>query len=134
MAEPMILALSCADRPGIVARVTGYLALGGCNIIEAQQFDDLAEGRFARAIRALAPRAVLLCGSEARLDVVGTAVRKLLNGGSVGRVYGYRAAQLVSGRNGIVLLGETPGTATESLLEAVGDVPAAAAQRRPAEA
>ncbi|HUD29691.1 MAG TPA: formyltetrahydrofolate deformylase [Novosphingobium sp.] len=46
MAEPMILALSCADRPGIVARVTGYLAKSGCNIIEAQQFDDLAEGRF----------------------------------------------------------------------------------------
>ncbi|EJL31175.1 formyltetrahydrofolate deformylase [Novosphingobium sp. AP12] len=46
MAEPMILALSCADRPGIVARVTGYLAQSGCNIIEAQQFDDLAEGRF----------------------------------------------------------------------------------------
>lgn len=46
MAEPMILALSCADRPGIVARVTGYLAQCGCNIIEAQQFDDLAEGRF----------------------------------------------------------------------------------------
>jgi formyltetrahydrofolate deformylase len=46
MAEPMILALSCADRPGIVARVTGYLAQMGGNITEAQQFDDLAEGRF----------------------------------------------------------------------------------------
>lgn len=46
MADAMILALSCADRPGIVARVTGYLAQVGCNIVEAQQFDDLAEGRF----------------------------------------------------------------------------------------
>ena len=34
MAEPMILALSCADRPGIVARVTGYLAQMGGNIID----------------------------------------------------------------------------------------------------
>ncbi|AXB75581.1 formyltetrahydrofolate deformylase [Novosphingobium sp. P6W] len=46
MPEPLILALSCADRPGIVARVTGYLARMGCNIIEAQQFNDLAEDKF----------------------------------------------------------------------------------------
>ena len=46
MAEPLILALSCADRPGIVARVTGFLAGRGGNIVEAQQFDDPASGRF----------------------------------------------------------------------------------------
>ena len=46
MAEPLILALSCADRPGIVARVTGYLAQMGGNIIEAQQFNDLDEDKF----------------------------------------------------------------------------------------
>jgi formyltetrahydrofolate deformylase len=46
MAEPLILAFSCADRPGIVARVTGYLAQMGANITEAQQFDDLEQGRF----------------------------------------------------------------------------------------
>ncbi|MEW9854322.1 formyltetrahydrofolate deformylase [Novosphingobium sp. M1R2S20] len=46
MAEPLILALSCVDRPGIVARVTGYLAQAGGNIIEAQQFNDLAENKF----------------------------------------------------------------------------------------
>jgi len=46
MPEPLILALSCADRPGIVARVTGFLARMGCNIIEAQQFNDLAEDKF----------------------------------------------------------------------------------------
>ncbi|WP_103098792.1 formyltetrahydrofolate deformylase [Novosphingobium guangzhouense] len=46
MTSPLILALSCADRPGIVARVTGYLAQMGANIIEAQQFDDLEQGRF----------------------------------------------------------------------------------------
>lgn len=46
MAGPLILALSCADRPGIVARVTGYLAQMGGNIIEAQQFNDLEEDKF----------------------------------------------------------------------------------------
>ena len=46
MSEPLILALSCKDRPGIVARVTGYLAQCGCNIIEAQQFNDLDEDKF----------------------------------------------------------------------------------------
>jgi len=45
-AAPLILALSCKDRPGIVARVTGYLAQAGGNIIEAQQFNDLAQGKF----------------------------------------------------------------------------------------
>lgn len=44
--SPLILAFSCADRPGIVARVTGYLAQMGANIVEAQQFDDLEQGRF----------------------------------------------------------------------------------------
>ncbi|GFM27247.1 formyltetrahydrofolate deformylase [Novosphingobium sp. PY1] len=46
VAQPLILALSCADRPGIVARVTGYLAQMGGNIIEAQQFNDLDEDKF----------------------------------------------------------------------------------------
>ena len=41
-----ILTLSCADRPGITARVTGYLAEVGGNILEAQQFNDEDGGRF----------------------------------------------------------------------------------------
>jgi formyltetrahydrofolate deformylase len=43
---PMILALSCPDRPGIVAAVSTLLAEAGCNIRDAQQFDDLETGRF----------------------------------------------------------------------------------------
>ncbi|MEO6091475.1 MAG: formyltetrahydrofolate deformylase [Novosphingobium sp.] len=46
MAEALILALSCRDRPGIVARVTGYLADLGGNITEAQQFNDPAGSMF----------------------------------------------------------------------------------------
>jgi formyltetrahydrofolate deformylase len=46
MTAPLILTLSCEDRPGIVSRVTGFLADFGGNILEAQQFDDTESGRF----------------------------------------------------------------------------------------
>lgn len=46
MTAPMILTLSCEDRPGIVANVTGNLFTSGANILEAQQFDDTESGRF----------------------------------------------------------------------------------------
>ncbi|WP_029002816.1 formyltetrahydrofolate deformylase [Azorhizobium doebereinerae] len=41
-----ILTLSCPDRPGIVAAVSTFLFEKGCNILEAQQFDDTESGRF----------------------------------------------------------------------------------------
>ena len=41
-----ILTLSCRDRPGITARVTGYLFDCGGNILEAQQFNDQDQGSF----------------------------------------------------------------------------------------
>lgn len=43
MATPLILTLACPDRPGITARVTGFLFERGCNILDAQQFNDRAE-------------------------------------------------------------------------------------------
>ena len=46
MSNQAILTLSCIDRPGIVAAVSGLLTRQGCNILEAQQFDDLLTGRF----------------------------------------------------------------------------------------
>ena len=42
MAEPLILTLACPDRPGITARVTGFLFERGANILDAQQFNDRA--------------------------------------------------------------------------------------------
>lgn len=39
---PLILTLACPDRPGITARVTGFLFERGCNILDAQQFNDRA--------------------------------------------------------------------------------------------
>lgn len=41
-----ILTLSCPDRPGIVAAVSTLLFEAGCNILDAQQFDDVETGRF----------------------------------------------------------------------------------------
>jgi formyltetrahydrofolate deformylase len=46
MSEVQILSLSCRDKPGITARVTGYLFEQGGNILEAQQFDDEEDGEF----------------------------------------------------------------------------------------
>jgi formyltetrahydrofolate deformylase len=41
-----ILTLSCPNRPGIVASVSNLLFDAGCNILDAQQFDDVETGRF----------------------------------------------------------------------------------------
>ncbi|MCT2559587.1 formyltetrahydrofolate deformylase [Tsuneonella sp. YG55] len=41
-----ILRIACDDRPGIVARVSSYLAASGGNILDAQQFEDRLSERF----------------------------------------------------------------------------------------
>ncbi|MFF4414642.1 formyltetrahydrofolate deformylase [Streptosporangium sp. NPDC001559] len=41
-----VLTLSCPDRPGVVAAVSGLLAGRECNIIESQQFGDPVSQRF----------------------------------------------------------------------------------------
>ncbi|MEO0057064.1 MAG: hypothetical protein RIT17_501 [Pseudomonadota bacterium] len=43
MPAPLVLTLACPDRPGITARVTGFLFERGANILDAQQFNDRAE-------------------------------------------------------------------------------------------
>ena len=45
-ATQYVLALSCPDRPGIVAAVSTFLFEQGCNILDAQQFDALDTGAF----------------------------------------------------------------------------------------
>ncbi|GAA4104031.1 formyltetrahydrofolate deformylase [Nonomuraea soli] len=40
MSAEYVLTLSCPDRPGVVAAVSGLLAEQGCNITESQQFGD----------------------------------------------------------------------------------------------
>ncbi|KAA9376778.1 formyltetrahydrofolate deformylase [Microbispora amethystogenes] len=46
MSADYVLTLSCPDRPGVVAAVSGLLARRGCNIIESQQFGDPVAERF----------------------------------------------------------------------------------------
>jgi len=43
MAASLVLTLGCDDGPGITARVTAFLFERGCNILEAQQFNDHCE-------------------------------------------------------------------------------------------
>ena len=46
MTDTSVLTLSCRNQPGIVARVSSYLFEAGCNILDAQQYDDTETGRF----------------------------------------------------------------------------------------
>ena len=57
-----VLTLSCSDRPGLVATISGKLFEGGANILEAQQFDDVETGRFFM-------RVVFDCPAEALADI-----------------------------------------------------------------
>lgn len=42
----LILTLSCPDQPGIVSKVTSYLATRGCNILDSAQYFDQSTKTF----------------------------------------------------------------------------------------
>ncbi|HUO21942.1 MAG TPA: formyltetrahydrofolate deformylase [Caulobacteraceae bacterium] len=44
--KPYVLTLICPNRPGIVAAVSTHMFEGGCNILEAHQYDDTETLRF----------------------------------------------------------------------------------------
>lgn len=46
MMESYVVKFSCANRPGIVAAASAALFKANCNILDAQQFDDLETQRF----------------------------------------------------------------------------------------
>ncbi|MFD0688353.1 formyltetrahydrofolate deformylase [Actinomadura fibrosa] len=50
-----VLTLSCPDRPGIVAAVSGLLAARGCNIVESQQFGDRESDTFFMRVQFTEP-------------------------------------------------------------------------------
>jgi len=79
----------------------------------------LAEHRLVSALRALGPVAVVLLGPDARLDVVGRAVRRALAGDRRPELFGYRGARLVAGRAGLRDLGDCPTEATAELVGAL---------------
>src|ERR1700685_4572406 len=60
-----ILTLSCANQPGIVAKVSTALFDGGFNILDAQQFDDTETGNFFMRV-VFNP-----AGSPAEVEVLG---------------------------------------------------------------
>ncbi|MCL1899191.1 MAG: formyltetrahydrofolate deformylase [Promicromonosporaceae bacterium] len=84
-----VLTLSCEDRPGIVASVSGALAAVGANIIESQQFGSLESGRFFMRVQfaSAQPRDVLVTALTPTFDlyamdwglaVVGRRLRTIL--------------------------------------------------------
>jgi len=75
----------------------------------------LGPERMVRAVRALDPVALVVCGAAATLDVVGRLVYVLRQLGSSGRVYEYRDAMPVTGGHSIPSLGTTPTEGTTSI-------------------
>ncbi|MBA2239813.1 MAG: MerR family DNA-binding transcriptional regulator [Solirubrobacterales bacterium] len=76
---------------------------------------ELPERRFASALRALRPAAVILCGEGSRLDVIGPHLRSVLRTPSSPRLLGFRAARLVAGSQGVPMLGSSPAEALARL-------------------
>jgi len=81
---------------------------------------SLAQERLSRAMRALDPAALVVCGSGATLDVVGRLVYAVRHNGSGARVYEYRESMPVAGSHAIPSLGSTPIEATTNM-KAIAD-------------
>ncbi|TML34778.1 MAG: MerR family DNA-binding transcriptional regulator [Actinobacteria bacterium] len=83
----------------------------------------LAQERMARAMRALDPSALVLCGTGATLDVVGRLVYAVRQMGSAAPLFEYRGSMPVSGTHNIPTLGSAPSEAVRNL-KAMVDGPA----------
>lgn len=70
----LILAMSCEDRPGIVAAVASALFAHDFSIRESQQFEDRATGRFFARVE-FAP-----AGPDSDVDAVRAQLRDVLEG------------------------------------------------------
>jgi DNA-binding transcriptional MerR regulator len=75
----------------------------------------LAQERVTRAMRALDPSALVLCGSGATLDAVGRLVYAVRQTGSKAPLYEYRGAMPVAGSHSVPSLGELPSGAVRHL-------------------
>ena len=75
----------------------------------------LAQERVSRAMRALDPTALVLCGNGATLDVVGRLVYAVRQHGSPAPLYEYRGSMPVTGSHSIPSLGQAPSEATQTL-------------------
>ena len=70
MTQTYVLRLQCKDRPGLVARVAGFVTERGGNIVDAQQYNDRGNDRFFMRI-AFEP------GEDATLDAYRTGFEPL---------------------------------------------------------
>ena len=64
------LTLQCDDRPGLVADVAGFLAGNGCNIVDAQQFNDALNNRFFMRVEFVADPAATVEGLSAAFEAL----------------------------------------------------------------
>jgi hypothetical protein len=87
----------------------------------------LAQERVTRAMRALDPSALVLCGSGATLDAVGRLIYGVRQMGSQAPLYEYRGAMPVSGNHSVPSLGELPTDAVRHLRARVDAPPQARA-------
>ncbi|MCZ8187915.1 MAG: formyltetrahydrofolate deformylase [Beijerinckiaceae bacterium] len=72
--QPLVLRLSCPDRPGIVAAVSTFLFERGGNILDARQFDDLETDTFFMRV-VFAPRNAPDAAGQLRTEFQNLAVR-----------------------------------------------------------
>jgi hypothetical protein len=75
----------------------------------------LAQERVSRAMRALDPGTLVLCGKGATLDTVGRLVYAVRQHGSSAPLYEYRGSMPVTGTHTIPTLGQSPTEATQTL-------------------
>ena len=83
----------------------------------------LAQERLTRAMRALDPTVLVLCGSSATLDAVGRLVYSVRQTGSQVPLHEYRGSMPVTGEHKVPSLGTTPTDAVRRLRSTV-DAPA----------
>ena len=75
MSARSILTLSCANRPGIVAKVSTALFEGGFNILDAQQFDDVETGDFFMRVVFNAAGSADVAGFKAQFAPIAEAMK-----------------------------------------------------------
>ncbi|MDE2435562.1 MAG: ACT domain-containing protein, partial [Sphingomonadales bacterium] len=68
------LRIQCDDQPGLVAKVAGFLAASGCNIVDAQQFNDAANQRFFMRVVFTGPKGASLEALRGGFAPIATAL------------------------------------------------------------
>jgi MerR family transcriptional regulator, light-induced transcriptional regulator len=85
----------------------------------------IAQERLTRAMRALDPSVLVLCGSGAALDSVGRLVYAVRQSGSQAPLHEYRGAMPVRGGHNVPSIGDSPSEAVRRLRAMVDAAPAA---------